>query len=175
MSRSTHQAQSSTILADLASSVGHRGPGLSIHRLYTIAGQDPLLQVEYELRTSTIKNPDVSIESLMQLIPGPDFPTAGEIYGKTGILEMYTTGRGKFILRGKTNIEETKSGKIRIFISELPYQVNKAEFVKKIADLHRDKKIIGISDLRDESDRHGIRVVVEIGKKGKPKSILNNI
>ena len=88
---------------------------------------------------------------------------------------MYNTGRGKFSVRGKTNIEETKSGKIRIIITELPYQVNKAEFVKKIADLVRDKKIIGISDLRDESDRHGIRVVVEIKKNGKPKSILNKL
>ena len=118
---------------------------------------------------------DATIEDLTKLVQGPDFPTAGEIFGKTGITEMYTTGRGKFMVRGKTNIEETKSGKIRIVITELPYQVNKAEFVKKIADLVHDKKIIGISDLRDESDRHGIRVVVEIKKIGKPKSILNKL
>lgn len=116
-----------------------------------------------------------NIEDLVKFVQGPDFPTAGEIFGKTGILDMYATGRGKFMVRGKTNIEETKSGKIRIIISELPYQVNKAELVKKIADLVRDKKIIGISDLRDESDRHGIRVVVEIKKAGKPKSILNKL
>lgn len=116
-----------------------------------------------------------TVEELTKFVQGPDFPTAGEIYGRSGIIEMYTTGRGKFILRGKTNIEETKSGKIRIIITELPYQVNKAEFVKKIADLVHDKKIIGISDLRDESDRHGIRVVVEIKKNGKPKSILNKL
>lgn len=116
-----------------------------------------------------------TIEELTKFVQGPDFPTAGEIYGKTGILEMYTTGRGKFTLRGKTAIEETKSGKIRIVITEIPYQVNKSEFVKKIADLVRDKKIIGISDLRDESDRHGIRVVVEVKKNGKPKSILNKL
>ena len=115
------------------------------------------------------------IEELIKVIAGPDFPTAGEIYGKTGIVEMYSTGRGKFIIRGKTNIEETKSGKIRIIITELPYQVNKSEFVQKIAELARDKKIIGISDLRDESDRHGIRVVVELKKISKPKSILNKI
>jgi len=116
-----------------------------------------------------------TVEDLTKLITGPDFPTAGEIYGKTGILEMYTTGRGKFTLRGKTNIEETKSGKIRIIISELPYQVNKSEMIQKIAQLVTDKKIIGISDLRDESDRHGIRVVVEIKKNGKPKAILNKL
>jgi len=116
-----------------------------------------------------------TIEDLTKFVTGPDFPTAGEIYGKTGILEMYTTGRGKFILRGKTNIEETKSGKIRIIITELPYQVNKSEMIQKIAQLVSDKKIIGISDLRDESDRHGIRVVVEIKKNGKPKAILNKL
>lgn len=116
-----------------------------------------------------------TVEELVKFVQGPDFPTAGEIYGKSGIIEMYNTGRGKFIVRGKTSIEETKSGKIRIIITELPYQVNKAELVKKIADLVRDKKIIGISDLRDESDRHGIRVVIEIKKIGKPKSILNKL
>lgn len=116
-----------------------------------------------------------TIEELTKFVTGPDFPTAGEIYGKTGIIEMYTTGRGKFILRGKTNIEETKSGKIRIVITELPYQVNKSEMIQKIAQLVNDKKIIGISDLRDESDRHGIRVVVEIKKNGKPKAILNKL
>ncbi len=132
----------------------------------------PIVQLEkdkYLLETTS------TIEELVKFIQGPDFPTAAEIYGRSGILEMYNTGRGKFIVRGKTNIEETKSGKIRIVITELPYQINKAEFVKKIADLVRDKKIIGISDLRDESDRHGIRVVVEIKKIGKPKSILNKL
>jgi len=116
-----------------------------------------------------------TIEDLTKIITGPDFPTAGEIYGKTGILEMYTTGRGKFTLRGKTNIEETKSGKVRIIITEIPYQVNKSEMIQKIAQLVTDKKIIGISDLRDESDRHGIRVVIEIKKNGKPKAILNKL
>jgi len=116
-----------------------------------------------------------TVEDLVKFVQGPDFPTAGEIYGKTGINEMYATGRGKFSIRGKTNIEETKSGKIRIVITELPYQINKADFVMRIADLARDKKIIGISDLRDESDRHGIRVVVELKKNGKPKSILNKL
>ena len=117
----------------------------------------------------------VTSEDLAQFVTGPDFPTAGEIYGKTGILEMYNTGRGKFVLRGKATIEETKSGKIRIVITEIPYQVNKSEMIRKIAQLVTDKKIIGISDLRDESDRHGIRVVAEIKKHGKPKAVLNKL
>lgn len=132
--------------------------------VYELAAQ------KFNLETSAI------VEELTKFVTGPDFPTAGEIFGKTGIIEMYTTGRGKFMIRGKAVIEETKSGKIRILITELPYQVNKAEFVKKIADLVRDKKIIGISDLRDESDRKSpVRVVVEIRKNGKPKSILNKL
>lgn len=138
--------------------------------------QDLVLRPVYELEKEHFNfETSATIEDLVKFVQGPDFPTYGEIYGKTGILEMYATGRGKFVVRGKTNIEETKSGKVRIIITELPYQVNKAEFVKKIADLVRDKKIIGISDLRDESDRHGIRVVVEIKKIGKPKSILNKL
>ena len=138
--------------------------------------QELVLRPVYELERQKYNfETSATIEDLIKVVQGPDFPTYGEIYGKTGIIEMYNTGRGKFAVRGKTNIEETKSGKIRIIITELPYQVNKAEFVKKIADLVRDKKIIGISDLRDESDRHGIRVVVEIKKNGKPKSILNKL
>ena len=128
-----------------------------------------LAKIRFNFETSA------SVEDLAKIVTGPDFPTSGEIYGRKGILEMYTTGRGKFILRGKAVTEETKSGKIRIIISEIPYQVNKAEFVKKIADLAKEKKIIGISDLRDESDRHGIRVVVEMKKNARPKSVLNKL
>jgi len=138
--------------------------------------QDLVLKTVYELEKEHFNfETSATVEDLVKFVQGPDFPTAGEIYGKTGIIEMYSTGRGKFVVRGKTNIEESKSGRIRIIITELPYQVNKSEFVKKIADLVHDKKIIGISDLRDESDRHGIRVVVEIKKIGKPKSILNKL
>ncbi len=124
---------------------------------------------KYTLETSA------TLESILPFVNGPDFPTAGEIYGKKGITEMYTTGRGKFSVRGVARIEETKTGKIRIIITELPYQTNKSELVKKIADLVHEKKIIGISDLRDESDRHGIRVVVEIKKNGRPKTVLNKL
>ena len=138
--------------------------------------EDLVLEPVYKLTNQRFNlETSATVEELVKFVQGPDFPTAGEIYGKTGIVEMYTSGRGKFAIRGKTAIEETKSGKIRIIITELPYQVNKAEFVKKIADLVHDKKIIGISDLRDESDRHGIRVVVEIKKNGKPKSVLNKL
>lgn len=141
-----------------------------------VTTQEKVLEPVKELEKITFNvETTTTVEDLIKFVQGPDFPTAGEIYGKTGIVEMYSTGRGKFMVRGKTNIEETKSGKIRIIISEIPYQVNKAEMVAKIADLVRDKKIIGISDLRDESDRHGIRVVVEIKKNGKPKAILNKL
>jgi DNA gyrase subunit A len=141
-----------------------------------LSTQEIVLKPVHELeRLSFNFETTATVEDLTKYINGPDFPTAGEIYGKTGILEMYTTGRGKFTLRGKTNIEETKSGKIRIIITELPYQVNKSEMIQKIAHLVTDKKIIGISDLRDESDRHGIRVVIEIKKNGKPKAILNKL
>ena len=138
--------------------------------------QDVVLRPVYELEKQKFNfETSATIEDLTKVVQGPDFPTSGEIYGKTGIIEMYNTGRGKFAIRGKSTIEEKKSGKVRIIITELPYQVNKAEFVKKIAALVHDKKIIGISDLRDESDRHGIRIVVEIKKSGRPKSILNKL
>jgi len=138
--------------------------------------QELVLQPVYELeRQSYTLETKATLDALLEHVQGPDFPTAGEIYGKKGIVEMYSTGRGKFQIRGVAKIEETKSGKVRIVITQLPYQVNKAEFVKKIADLVTDKKIIGISDLRDESDRHGIRVVAEIKKTGKPKAILNKL
>jgi len=118
---------------------------------------------------------DITIEEITNFIKGPDFPTAGAIYNTTEIKEAYQTGRGRVLIRGKAEIEETKSGKYQIVISEIPYQVNKAQLVIKIANLVKDKKIDGISDLRDESDREGIRVVVELKKDAKPKSVLNNL
>ncbi|HFE64428.1 MAG TPA: DNA gyrase subunit A, partial [Caldithrix sp.] len=104
---------------------------------------------------ATIDNPDISVEELMQHIKGPDFPTSGIIYGSAGIKEAYTTGRGKIIVRGRANIEHLRNNRDRIIISEMPFQVNKANFIEKTADLVRNKKIEGISDLRDESDRDG--------------------
>ncbi len=118
---------------------------------------------------------DVTVDDLMQFIQGPDFPTAGQIYDISEIKAAYSTGKGRIIMRGKAEIEEVGGGKSAIIITELPYQVNKAVLVAKIADLVKDKKIEGISDLRDESDRHGIRVYVELKRDAKPKQVLNNL
>ena len=118
---------------------------------------------------------EVTIEDLMHIIKGPDFPTYGAIYDIKEILAAYTTGKGKNVIRGKAEIEEIGNGKSAIIITELPYQVNKALLVARIADLVKDKKLDGITDLRDESDRHGIRVVVELKRDARPKSVLNNL
>ncbi|MBI5620324.1 DNA gyrase subunit A [Candidatus Gottesmanbacteria bacterium] len=118
---------------------------------------------------------DITVEDLMEHIQGPDFPTGGQIYDSTEIKNAYATGKGKIVMRGKAEIEDIGQGKSAIIISELPYQVNKALLVIKIADLVKDKKIEGISDLRDESDRRGIRVYVELKRDAKPKQVLNNL
>jgi len=118
---------------------------------------------------------DATIEDLLEYVKGPDFPTAGSIYDFTEIKNAYATGRGKIIIRGKAEIEDIGQGKSAIIISELPYQVNKAQLVAKIADLAREKKIDGISDLRDESDRRGLRIFVELKRDAVPKKILNNL
>lgn len=117
----------------------------------------------------------VTVDDLLEFIKGPDFPTAGAIYDMAEIKNVYTTGRGRVIIRGKAEIEEIGQGKSAIVITELPYQVNKALMVARIAELAREKKIEGISDLRDESDRHGIRVVVELKRDTAPKKVLNNL
>ena len=118
---------------------------------------------------------DITFEQLFKIIPGPDFPTGAEIFNHNEIETAYSTGRGGIVMRAVANIKETSEGKFQIIISELPYQVNKALLVSKIADLVRDKKIEGISDLRDESNKLGIRVVVELKRDAKPKTILNNL
>ena len=123
-----------------------------------------------------LNNPEISIEELIkEHVQGPDFPTAGFIMGSDGINSAYTTGRGKIIMRGRANIEEDEKGKQTIIISDLPYQVNKANFVEKIADLVREKKLEGISDLRDESDKDGNRVVIECKRDAIAEIILNNL
>ena len=123
-----------------------------------------------------LENPNVSIEEIIeQHIQGPDFPTAGYIMGSDGIKSAYSTGRGRVVMRGKASIEEMDSGKEKIIITELPYQVNKANLVEKIAELVRDKKLEGISDLRDESDKDGIRVVIECKRDAIGEVILNNL
>lgn len=118
---------------------------------------------------------EVTIEELLEFIKGPDFPTAGNIYDWTEIKNAYLTGRGKVLIRGKAEIEEIGQGKSAIIITELPYQVNKAQLVARIADLAKEKKIEGISDLRDESDRRGLRVYVELKRDAAPKKVLNNL
>lgn len=118
---------------------------------------------------------DVTIDELLEFVKGPDFPTAGSIYDITEIRSAYLTGRGKIIIRGKAEIEEIGNGKSAITITELPYQVNKAVLIAKIADLAKDKKIDGISDLRDESDRRGLRIYVELKRDATPKKVLNNL
>ncbi|HUT84197.1 MAG TPA: DNA gyrase subunit A [Thermodesulfobacteriota bacterium] len=126
--------------------------------------------------TVLINNPDVTIEELIKKIPGPDFPTSGFICGREGIKSAYETGRGSIVVRARAFVEKQKKGEREaIIISELPYQVNKANLIEKIAELVRDKKIEGISDLRDESDREGMRIVIELKKDGIAEIILNQL
>lgn len=123
-----------------------------------------------------VANPDLSVDELMAYIPGPDFPTAAIINGKAGIVQAYRTGRGRILVRARTEIEtDSHSGRQAIIITELPYQVNKARLVEKIADLVREKRIEGISGLRDESDKQGMRVVIELKRGEVAEVILNNL
>ncbi|CAM5357131.1 MULTISPECIES: DNA gyrase subunit A [Niallia] len=121
------------------------------------------------------KNADITIPELMEIIPGPDFPTYGMIVGRSGIRKAYETGRGSIILRARVEIEVKPSGKEVIIVKEIPYQVNKARLVERIAELVRDKKIDGITDLRDESDRNGMRIVIEVRKDANANVLLNNL
>ncbi|HTG12556.1 MAG TPA: DNA gyrase subunit A, partial [Candidatus Eisenbacteria bacterium] len=122
-----------------------------------------------------IENPEVTIDELMTVIPGPDFPTRGYIYGRGGIREAYTTGRGIITLRAKAHVEKMRGGREAIIVTELPYQVNKASLMEKIGELVRDKKIEGISERRDESSREGIRVVLELGRGEMPQIVINQL
>lgn len=121
------------------------------------------------------KDPDITIPELMEIIPGPDFPTAGLIMGRSGIRRAYETGRGSITLRAKVDIEEQRTGRETIIVTELPYQVNKARLIERIAELVRDKRIDGISDLRDESDRNGMRIVIEVRRDANANVLLNNL
>lgn len=122
-----------------------------------------------------IENPEATVSDLMTVVKGPDFPTAGLILGRDGIRKAFETGRGSIVMRAVTEIEETKSGKSQIIVKEIPYQVNKARLVERIAELVRDKQIDGITDLRDESNREGIRIVIELRRDVKPQVVLNNL
>ena len=123
-----------------------------------------------------IDNSEATIADLMKIVTGPDFPTGAIIHDDGGIASAYSTGRGSIVMRAVAEIQETKKGRQSILVTEIPYQVNKSGLVEKIADLVRDKKIIGISDIRDESsDREGVRVVIELKKDSYPQKILNQL
>ncbi|SDO07387.1 DNA gyrase subunit A [Acetanaerobacterium elongatum] len=122
-----------------------------------------------------IDNPNASLDELMECIKGPDFPTGGIIMGRSGIRAAYATGRGKITLRSRCEIEEEKNGRFRIVVTEIPYMVNKARLIEYIADLVKDKRIEGISDLRDESDREGLRIVIELKREANPQIVLNQL
>jgi DNA gyrase subunit A len=122
-----------------------------------------------------IENPDATTEDLSHIVRGPDFPTGGIIQGREGIRNTYANGRGRVVVRARTMLEEAERGRMSIVVTELPYQVNKAELVKKIAEMARDKKIDGISEIRDESDRHGMRILIELKRDATPESVLNSL
>ena len=122
-----------------------------------------------------IDNPNLSTEELMQFVPGPDFPTGGSIIGRAGILEAYRGGRGSIVIRGKTHIETLRGDREAIIVDEIPFQVNKSRMIERIAEIVKDKTIEGISDLRDESDRDGVRVVIELKRDANSDVVLNQL
>src|SRR3990167_1094552 len=122
-----------------------------------------------------IDNPESSVENLMEYVKGPDFPTGAQIYDISEITAAYATGKGKIIMRAKAEIEEAKSGKFQIIVTEIPYQVNKSTLIIRIAELVKTKKLEGIADLRDESYRKGLRILIELKRDAKPQSVLNNL
>ncbi|MEX1179490.1 MAG: DNA gyrase subunit A [Cucumibacter sp.] len=124
---------------------------------------------------AVLNNPEVSVDALLEIIPGPDFPTAGIILGRAGIRSAYETGRGSILMRGKVRVEELKKDREALIITEIPYQVNKSVMIEKIAELVRDKRIEGISDIRDESDREGLRVVIELKREALSDVVLNQL
>ena len=122
-----------------------------------------------------IDNPDATTERLMRYVNGPDFPTGAKVRGRKGIVDTYTTGRGRIIMEAETEFEETRNNREQIIVTSLPYQVNKANLIERIAALSRERKIDGISDIRDESDRRGMRIVIELRRDAQPRVVLNNL
>jgi len=122
-----------------------------------------------------IDNPAISLGELMEIIPGPDFPTGGIVLGRAGIASAYATGRGSILMRARVHIEEIRNDREAIVVTEVPYQVNKASMIEKMAELVRDKRVEGISDIRDESDRQGYRVVIELKRDANADVILNQL
>lgn len=120
-------------------------------------------------------NPDVTTNELMEVLPGPDFPTGGLVMGKSGIRRAYETGKGSITVRAKVELTEMPNGKERILVTELPYMVNKAKLIERISELHRDKRIEGITDLRDESSREGMRIVIDVRRDVSASVVLNNL
>jgi len=157
-----------------------------VDAIHALAKKSTSKRTKTEFDENTLENENPSdltgdlessatIDDLLEHIQGPDFPTGGTIYDQEAVQEVYRTGKGRVVTRAEAVIEETKSGKFQIIVTELPYQVNKANLVAKIANLVRDKKLTGISDLRDESDREGMRIVIVMKKSARPKSVLNNL
>jgi DNA gyrase subunit A len=122
-----------------------------------------------------LERPDASLREILKLVPGPDFPTGGYIAGREGIEAAYKSGRGSFTMRAKAAIEDAGKDRENIVVTEIPYQVNKARLIERIADLVQNKKIEGISDVRDESDRDGMRIVIELKRGEESQLILNNL
>lgn len=146
-----------------------------IKKINLVASGESKSLTEAEVDPKSISfESDITIDELTEFVPAPDFPTGGAIYDSNSLKEVYATGRGRIVVRGIAEIVDTGK-KTQIIITEIPYQVNKAELVAKIAELVKDKKIVGIADLRDESDKDGMRVVVDLKRDGKPKSVLNNL
>lgn len=140
------------------------------------SGEEEVKDDEELISSSSISfESDITIDELVDIIPGPDFPTGAAIYGAESMRDVYASGKGKIIVRGIATIKEAEKGKNQIVVTEIPYQVNKADLVRKIADLVKDKKVDGISDLRDESDKDGLRVVIDLKRDARPKSVLNNV
>lgn len=147
-----------------------------IKRINLVASGVEKKEIQGEFKAGEVGfDSDITIDELTEIIPGPDFPTGGAIYDSNSLKEVYASGRGRVVVRGIAEIVDGEKGKTQIVISEIPYQVNKSSLVIKIADLVKEKKIVGISDLRDESDKDGMRVVVDLKRDAKPKSILNNL
>jgi DNA gyrase subunit A len=147
-----------------------------IKKINLVASGEAKALTETEVNPTAVSfESDIDIDELVTLIPGPDFPTGATIYDAVSLREVYATGRGKISVRGVAEITEGAKGKQQIIISEIPYQVNKSELVMKIADLVKTKKVVGISDIRDESDKDGMRVAIDLKRDSKPKSVLNNI
>ncbi len=147
--------------------------GIAVGMATNIPTHNPTEVIDATLKL--IAEPDTSLEDLMQIIPGPDFPTGALILGRSGIRSAFETGRGSVVLRARAEIEEMRGGRSAIAVSEIPYQVNKAALIERIADLVRTKQLEGISDLRDESDRSGLRIVVELKKDATPEVVLNHL